>query len=96
MRGLIRPRTLSERFDVPSPAAGEYAFIIKGKYGPGGVQVPSHHWDFEEEEIVALGVLSLRQGDVYIRIMLNLPEVDSSTQLEIAKDLAAKALERLP
>jgi hypothetical protein len=30
---------LSARFDVPSPAAGEYAFIIKGKYGPGGAQV---------------------------------------------------------
>jgi hypothetical protein len=30
---------LSVRFDVPSPAAGEYAFIIKGKYGPGGAQV---------------------------------------------------------
>ncbi len=30
---------LSTRFDVPSPAAGEYAFIIKGAYGPGGAQV---------------------------------------------------------
>ncbi len=30
---------LSVRFDVPSPAAGEYALIIKGKYGPGGAQV---------------------------------------------------------
>jgi len=44
----------------------------------------------------AVGVLSLRQGDIYFRIILNLPEVDSSTQLEIAKDLAAKAIERLP
>ncbi len=30
---------LSVRFDVPSPAAGEYALIIKGKYGPDGAQV---------------------------------------------------------
>ncbi len=30
---------LSVRFDVPSPAAGEYAFIIKGRYGPDGAQV---------------------------------------------------------
>lgn len=44
----------------------------------------------------ALGVLSVRQGDVYIRIVLNLPGVDSSTQLEIAKGLAAKAAERIP
>lgn len=73
----------------PVPGVGEGAAWF------GGVQVPSHHWDFEETT-VALGVLSLRQGDVYLRIMLNLPEVDSSTQLEIAKDLAAKALERLP
>ena len=59
-----------------------------------GVRVPSHHFDFEET--VALGVLSLRQSDVYLRIMLNLPEVDSSTQLEIAKGLAAKAVKRIP
>ena len=30
---------LSVRFEVPSPAAGEYALIIKGKYGPSGAQV---------------------------------------------------------
>jgi hypothetical protein len=30
---------LSARFDVPSPASGEYAFIIKGKYGASGAQV---------------------------------------------------------
>jgi hypothetical protein len=59
-----------------------------------GVQFSSHHWDFDE--MVALGVLSLRQGDVDFRIMLNLPEVDSSTQLETAKDLADKALARIP
>lgn len=74
----------------PVPGVGEGAAWF------GGVQVPSHHWDFEEEEIVTLGVLSLRQGDVYFRIMLNLPEVDSANQLEIAKGLAAKAIERLP
>ncbi len=44
----------------------------------------------------AVGVLSLRQGDIYFRIILNLPEVDSSAQLEIAKGLATKAVERLP
>jgi hypothetical protein len=30
---------LSVRFDVPEPPEGEYAFIIKGKYGPSGAQV---------------------------------------------------------
>jgi hypothetical protein len=30
---------LSGRFEVPEPVAGEYAFIIKGKYGPDGAQV---------------------------------------------------------
>ncbi len=59
-----------------------------------GVQVPSHHFAFSET--VALGVLSLRQGDVYLRIMLNLPAVDGAAQLEIAKGVAAKAIERFP
>ena len=58
------------------------------------VRVPSHHFDFDET--VALGVLSLRHGDVYLRIMLNLPAVDSAAQLEIAKGVAARAIERLP
>jgi hypothetical protein len=45
---------------------------------------------------VAPRFLSVRQGDFYFQVRLNLPDVDSSTQLEIAKDLAAKAVERLP
>ena len=72
----------------PVPGIGEEAAWFDG------VRVPSHHFNFEET--VALGVLSLRQGDVYLRIMLNLPEVDSAAQLEIAKDLADKAIQRLP
>ncbi len=72
----------------PVPGIGEEAAWFDG------VRVPSHHFDFEET--VALGVLSLRQGDVYLRIMLNLPDADSSTQLEIAKDLADTAIQRLP
>lgn len=44
----------------------------------------------------ALGVLSVRQDDVYLRIVLDLPGVDTATQLEIAKGLAAKAVERIP
>lgn len=27
---------LSVRFEIPSPAAGEYGFILRGNYGPGG------------------------------------------------------------
>lgn len=59
-----------------------------------GVQFTSHHFAFNDT--VALGVLSLRQGDIYLRIMLNLPAVDGAAQLEIAKGVAAKAIERLP
>ena len=59
-----------------------------------GVEAPSHHFDFEDT--VSLGVLSFRQGDVYLRVMLNLPAVDGDAQLEIAKGVAAKAIERLP
>ncbi len=72
----------------PVPGVGEEAAWF------AGVQVPSHHFGFEDT--VTLGVLSLRNGDIYLRIMLNLPAVDSVAQLEIAKDLADKAIERLP
>jgi hypothetical protein len=30
---------LSVRFEVPEPAAGQYAFIVRGAYGPGGAMV---------------------------------------------------------
>jgi hypothetical protein len=32
---------LSVRFDVPEPAEGQYAFVLRGAYGPGGAQVES-------------------------------------------------------
>ncbi len=46
--------------------------------------------------LVAPFFLAVHQGDVYFQVALNLDEVDSATQLEIAKELAAKAVERLP
>ncbi len=42
------------------------------------------------------GVLSVRAGDAYFRIVLSLPDVDDASQLETAKGLAASALGRLP
>jgi hypothetical protein len=46
---------------------------------------------------VAPFFLAVRQGDVYFQVALNLyEEVDSETQLEIAKELAGKVIERLP
>jgi hypothetical protein len=30
---------LSVRFEVPAPAEGQYAFVVRGAYGPGGAQV---------------------------------------------------------
>lgn len=42
------------------------------------------------------GVLSVREGDVHFRIVLNLPDESKANQLEIARDLAAIAVERLP
>ncbi|MBI2912935.1 MAG: hypothetical protein HYY03_03345 [Chloroflexi bacterium] len=41
-------------------------------------------------------VLSVRQGDVYLRIVLNMPDATRAERLEIAKGLAATAAERLP
>ncbi|MDO8616815.1 MAG: hypothetical protein Q7T33_13930 [Dehalococcoidia bacterium] len=63
--------------------------------GVGGEPVPS----IGEESVWfagALGVLSVRQGDAYFRMVLNLPEVDSSNQLKIARGLATKAAARIP
>lgn len=45
---------------------------------------------------VAPFFLAVRQGDVYFQVRLSLDEVDSETQFEIAKALAAIAVERLP
>ncbi len=47
--------------------------------------------------LVAPFFLAVRQGDFYFQVRLLLPdEVDNATQLEIAKGLAAKAVERIP
>ena len=43
-----------------------------------------------------LNTLSVRQGDFYFQIRLVLPDLDSAAQLEIAKGLATKAVERIP
>ena len=40
--------------------------------------------------------LIVRQGDFYFQLRMNLPELDSATQLEAAKDIAARAVERIP
>ncbi len=59
-----------------------------------GVEGPTHHVFFDDT--VSLGILSFRSGDVYLRVMLNLPAVDSAAQLEVAKGVAATAVDRLP
>jgi len=43
-----------------------------------------------------LNILSVRQGDFYFQIRLNVPGVDIATQLEIAKGLATRGVERIP
>lgn len=72
----------------PVPGVGDEAVWFSG------AQIPSQHFRFEEET-VAVGILSVRQDNFYFRIILNLPEVDSATQLDIAKNLATKAIEPL-
>jgi hypothetical protein len=59
-----------------------------------GVETPTHHVFFDDT--VSLGILSFRSGDVYLRVILNLTAVDSAAQLEIAKGVAATAVDRLP
>ena len=40
------------------------------------------------------GILSVRQGDFYLRIFVG--EEEGAAQLEVAKAIAAKAVERIP
>ncbi|MCH8814689.1 MAG: hypothetical protein IH957_06250 [Chloroflexi bacterium] len=40
--------------------------------------------------------LAVGKGDFYFQLRMNLPELDSATQLEMAKELAVKAVERIP
>jgi hypothetical protein len=42
------------------------------------------------------GILSVRQGDAFFRIVLSLPDLDPKAQLQAAIELAMTALERLP
>ncbi len=42
------------------------------------------------------GTLSVGQGDFYFQLRMNLPGVDLATQLEVAKGLATRAVERIP
>jgi len=77
---------------------GSQQIFEEGIYGPDAPREPvpgigdEAAWFGE----VAPRFLSVRQGDFYFQVRLLLPEVDSATQLEIAKGLAAKAVERLP
>ncbi len=48
-------------------------------------------WFGEGQNILAVG-----KGDFYFQLRMNLPELDSAAQLEAAKDIADKAVERIP
>ncbi len=77
---------------------GSQQIFEEGIYGPDAPREPvpgigdEAAWFGE----VAPRFLSVRQGDFYFQIRLLLPEVESATQLEIAKELATKAVERIP
>ncbi len=79
----------AELIDFRVPGLAEAMQGVEGEPVPG---VGDEAAWFDGE----VAVLSVREGNAYFRIVLNLPEVDSSTQLEIAKDLADKAIERIP
>ena len=40
--------------------------------------------------------LAVGKGDFYFQLRMNLADLDTAAQLEVAKDLAAKAVERIP
>jgi hypothetical protein len=48
-------------------------------------------WFGEGQNILAVG-----KGDFYFQLRMNLPDLDSATQFEVAKGLATRAVERIP
>ena len=48
-------------------------------------------WFGEGQNILAVG-----KGDFYFQLRMNLPDLDSAAQLEAAKDIADKAVKRIP
>jgi predicted small lipoprotein YifL len=95
--------TVSCRYSTASTSSvsieqGSRQIFEEGIYGAGAPREPvpgigdEAAWFGE----VAPRYLSVRLGDFYFQIRLLLPDVDSATQLEIAKGLAAKAVERIP
>ena len=79
----------AELIDYRFPGLAEAVQGVEGEPVPG---VGDEAAWFDGE----VAVLIVREGNAYFRFVLNLPEVDSSTQLEIAKGLAANAIQRLP
>jgi hypothetical protein len=43
-----------------------------------------------------IGTLAVREGNIHLRIVVNMPALDSAAQLAIARGLAEKALSRVP
>ncbi len=84
--------------DVVQIELGTQQIFEEGIYGPDALREPvsgigdGAAWFGE----VAPRYLAVRQGNFYFQVRLDLREVDSETQLEIAKGLAAKAVERIP
>jgi hypothetical protein len=84
--------------DVVQIELGTQQIFEEGIYGPDAPREPvsgigdGAAWFGE----VAPRYLAVRQGEFYFQVRLDLSEVDSETQLEIAKALAAIAIERLP
>ncbi len=79
----------AELIDFRVPGLAEAMQGVKGEPVPG---VGDEAAWFDGE----VAVLSVHEGNAYFRIVLNLPDVDSAAQLEIAKDLADIAIQRLP
>ena len=79
----------AELIDYRFPGLAEAMQGVEGEPVPG---VGDEAAWFDGE----VAVLSVREDNAYFRIVLNLPEVDSSTQLDIAKGLATKAIQQLP
>jgi hypothetical protein len=86
--------------DVVQIELGTQQIFEEGIYGPYAASGREPVTGIGDEAawfgLVAPFFLSVHQGDLYFQVRLDLREEDSETQLEIAKALAAIAVERLP
>lgn len=67
-----------------------------GIFGTGDLGEPVEAIGEQAAWFAGSNTLSVGKGDFYFQLRMNFPDLESAAQLEAAKDIAAKAVERIP